>query len=141
MKIKLIVVLILFITLAGTCDYNDNRLMIRNNSDHAIAFDYSLDTILEKRNNENIAFYIRDKILPGETVAKNKPGSTNSWSFLIQKSNNKKLNLFIISIDTLTKYNNWEYIRNNRLYKRYELTEEELNKKNWIVEYPPLRHL
>ena len=46
MKIKLIVVLILFITLAGTCDYNDNRLMIRNNSDHVIAFDYSLDTIL-----------------------------------------------------------------------------------------------
>lgn len=126
--------MILLVSFAGTCDYSDSRLLIKNNSEYAIAFDYSLDTILEKRS--NIDFYIRDKIMPGETVAKTKPGSTNGWPFLIQKSHNKKLNLFIINVDTLIKYNNWDYIRNNRLYKRYELTEEELNRNDWIVEYP-----
>lgn len=134
MKINLILAIVVLVTFAGTCDYNDSRLLIKNNSEHAITFDYSLDTVLEKRS--NLDFYIRDKIMPGETVAKTKPGSTNSWPFLIQKSNNKRLNLFIINIDTLTRYNDWEYIRNNRLYKRYELTEEDLNRSNWIVEYP-----
>jgi hypothetical protein len=91
---------------------------------------------LEKRANDNIPFYIREKILPGETKSKSKPGSTQGWPFLIQRSNNKKLNVFIINIDTLLKYNDWEYIRNHRLYKRYSFTEEELKRINWIIEYP-----
>ena len=30
----------------------------------------------------------------------------------------------------------WEYIRTHRLYQRYSFTEEELDRINWIVEYP-----
>ncbi|HQI60477.1 MAG TPA: hypothetical protein PK352_12090 [Tenuifilaceae bacterium] len=136
MKLHLFLILIILVSIAGTCDYNDNRLNIKNNSNHAIAFDYSIDTTLEKRANDNIQFYIREKILPGETKSKSKPGSTQGWPFLIQRSNNKKLNVFIINIDTLLKYNDWEYIRNHRLYKRYSFTEEELKRINWIIEYP-----
>ncbi len=135
-KLHRFLILIVFVSFAGTCDYNDNRLKIRNNSNYAIAFDYSLDTILEQRSNDNIPFYIRDKTLPGETTSINKPGSTRGWPFLIQSSNNKKLNVYIISVDTLLKYNDFEYIRSHRLYKRYSLTEEELNRINWIIEYP-----
>ncbi|KAF5031656.1 hypothetical protein DSECCO2_625520 [anaerobic digester metagenome] len=136
MKLHLLLISVSLVTIAGTCDYTDSRLKIKNNSKNAIAFDYSIDTVLEERSNENIAFFLRDKILPGETSLKTKPGSTNGWPFLIQKSLNKKLNIFIIEVDTLVKYNDWGYIRKNRLYRRYELTEDELNKKNWIVEYP-----
>jgi hypothetical protein len=135
MKIHQYLILIICVSLIGACDYNDNRLKIKNNGNHAVAFEYSLDTILDKETN-NISFYIRDKILPGAIVSKSKPGSTQGWTFVIQNSNNKKLNIFIINIDTLLKYNDWEYIRNHKLYKRYSLTEEELKKLDWIIEYP-----
>ena len=121
--------------LAGTCDYTDNRLKIKNNSNFAIALDYSTDTILVQEI-KKIDAIISDKIMPGEIVNQSLPGSSNAWPFLIKRSKNNKLNIFIFNIDTLLKYNNWEYIRNQRLYKRYELSEEELNKSDWIVEYP-----
>lgn len=124
------------IALAGTCDYSDSRLVIKNNSKHSITFDYSIDTVLEERSNGNIAFFIRDKILPGETSIKTKPGSTKGWPFLIQKSVNKRLNIFIIDVDTLLKYNDWAYIKKNGLYKRYQFSEGELNRKKWVIEYP-----
>lgn len=50
-------------------------------------------------------FNIRDKILPGAIVSKSKPGSIQGWTIVIQNSNNKNLNIFIINVDTLLKYN------------------------------------
>lgn len=133
MKFQQFLILIVLVSLAGACDYTDDRLNIRNNSNHAIAFDYSVDTTLEKKQIYNIPYYIENKILPGETIAQTIP---MSWPSLIYRSNNKKLNVFIISIDTLLKYDDWEYIRTHRLYQRYSFTEEELNRINWIIEYP-----
>ena len=136
MKLHQFLILIVLVSLAGACDFTDNRLNIRNNSNHAIAFDYSVDTTLEKKQIYDIPSYIVEKILPGETKSQSIFGSTQGWPFLIQRSNNNKLNVFIISIDTLLKYDDWEYIRTHRLYQRYSFTEEELNRINWIVEYP-----
>jgi|GEM_PF-1761484 len=133
MKLHQFLILLALVSLAGACDFNDDRLNIKNNSNHAIAFDYSIDTTLRRNQIYNIPFYIEGKILPGETIAQTIP---MSWPSLIYRSNNKKLNVFIISIDTLLKYDDWEYIRTHRLYQRYSFTEEELNKMNWIIEYP-----
>ena len=91
-----------------------------------------MDTILDDTENK-IEFFIGDKIPPHVTARKFRPGS---WSQQIRNSRNTKLNLFIIQLDTLLKYRDWEYIRTNRVYKRYEYTEEELNKKGWVIEYP-----
>ena len=133
MKLHQFLILLVLVSLAGACDYTDNRLNIKNNSNYAIAFDYSIDTTLRKNQIYNIPFYIEGKILPGETIAQTIP---MSWPSLIYRSNNKKLNVFIISIDTLLKYDDWEYIRTHRLYQRYSFTEEDLNRTNWIIEYP-----
>ncbi len=136
MKLQQFLILLALVSLAGACDFYDDRLNIKNNSNHAIAFDYSLDTTLEKKPMNEIPYFVREKILPGETKSQSIFGSTQGWPFLIQRSNNNKLNVFIISIDTLLKYDDWEYIRTHRLYQRYSFTEEELNRINWIVEYP-----
>jgi len=135
MKIHPFILITSVVMLAGTCDYNDNRLKIKNNSAYDIAFDYSTDTILEQ-DFTNFNSIINDKIMPGEVANQLLPGSTNAWPFLIKKSKNNKLNVFIFNNDTLLKYNDREYIRNHKLYKRYSLTEEELNEINWIIEYP-----
>ena len=133
MKLHQFLILLALVSLVGACDFYDERLNIKNNSNYAIAFDYSIDTTLEKNQIYNIPYYIENKILPGETIAQTIP---MSWPSLIYRSNNKKLNVFIISIDTLLKYDDWEYIRTHRLYQRYSFTEEELDRINWIIEYP-----
>jgi len=135
MKIQFFIILISLAMLAGTCDYTDNRLKIKNNSSYTIAFDYSTDTVLEQEI-KHVNAVISDKIMPGKIANQSLPGSTNAWPFLIKKSKNNKLNVFIFNVDTVLKYNDWEYIRNHRLYKRYSFTEEELNRMNWIIEYP-----
>ena len=136
MKLHQFLILLVLVSFVGACDFYDERLNIKNNSNYAIAFDYSIDTTLEKKQIYDIPSYIVEKILPGETKSQSIFGSTQGWPFLIQRSNNNKLNVFIISIDTLLKYDDWEYIRTHRLYQRYSFTEEELNRINWIVEYP-----
>ena len=136
MKLHQFLILLVLVSFVGACDFYDERLNIKNNSNYAIAFDYSIDTTLEKKQIYDIPSYIVEKILPGETKSQSIFGSTQGWPFLIQRSNNNKLNVFIISIDTLLKYDDWEYIRTHRLYQRYSFTEEELNRTNWIVEYP-----
>ena len=136
MKLHQFLILLVLVSFVGACDFYDERLNIKNNSNYAIAFDYSIDTTLEKKQIYDIPSYIVEKILPGETKSQSIFGSTQGWPFLIQRSNNNKLNVFIISIDTLLKYDDWEYIRTHRLYQRYSFTEEELDRINWIIEYP-----
>ncbi len=136
MKVQVIIIVILLISVAGTCDYNDNRLQIRNNSRESITVDFSDDTLLPERIKENITYFLRDKIASGETFRKNRHGSENAWTFLVQGSANKKLNVFFINIDTLLKYNDWNYIKENQLYKRKEYTLDELEKHKWVIEYP-----
>ncbi len=134
-KLQITLSTLILMLLLGACNKVDVKLKVKNNSKHAIAFDCSLDTVLDAESYD-INIFIRDKIDPGVISTQIKPGDTKGWQSLIESSKNKKLNAFIIEIDTLLKYNDWEYIRKNKLYKRYELTEEELNKKNWIIDYP-----
>jgi hypothetical protein len=136
MKPNLILILAGLLVFAGTCDYNDNRLQVKNNSKEVITVDFSEDIILENRINDNIKFFIRDKILPGETLRKTMPGSDNGWPFLVQRSVNNRLNVFFINVDTLSKYNDWRLIRERELYIRKEYTIEELEKNNWVVQFP-----
>ena len=134
MKLRFYLIGIILFFAAGACDFNDSRLSIKNNSNHAIVFVTSLDTNMQYSN--NIPYYIENKILQGETGTKTQRGSTNAWSLSIRRSNNKKLNIFIVNVDTLIKYNDFGYINTRKLYKRYEFTEEDLDRKNWIIEYP-----
>lgn len=119
-----------------SCDFTDNRLKIKNNSNETITFEYSSDTILQTDDTDRINNLKRDKIFPRELCDEDKPGSKNEWSKVIYDSKNKKLNVFIIDYDTLLKYNDLNYMKNNRLYKRYEYSEAYLNKNNWIISYP-----
>ena len=84
MKTNSFIVFIAFIVLEFSCDYNDDRLQVKNNSNENIIFDFSDDTLLELKNNEDIKFFIREKIVPGETSRQIMQGSVNGWPFLVQ---------------------------------------------------------
>lgn len=64
------------------------------------------------------------------------PGSINGWPFLIKRSINNKLNVFILEVDTILKYRDWQVILEKRLYHRYEYSEIDLNKSKWVIVYP-----
>lgn len=133
MKTIMFLFLAAIVLFAGTCGYYDNRLQIINDSREVITVDYSEDTILDNRSNENIRYFIRDKVFPGDTIRKIMPGSQHGWQSIIQRSVNGKLNLFFINVDTLLKYNDWEYIKENKLYKRREFSIDELEELNWTL--------
>ena len=118
-----------------SCDYSDRRLQIKNDSKEVIVAEFSEDTLLKEMSNDNIECLTRDKILPGETLRKTMIGSENGWPFLIQRSKNKRLNVFFIIVDTITKYQDWNHIREGKSYYRKEYTLEELEKTKWIIEY------
>ena len=134
-KIYLYIIYIAAAALAVSCENNDVNLKLKNNSKYAVAFDSALDTIPDSVSID-MEIFLRGKIDPGKTVTMIKPGDSEGWLSLIQNSTNNKLNVFIMSADTLQKYNDWNLIRKNHLYKRYEYTEAELNKMNWVIEFP-----
>jgi len=136
MAAKHISVLVVLLLLFCTCDYYDIRLQIKNNSNYSIAYFCSLDTLIEFNGEESIQFLISNQVTPGDFGTRPKPGSTQAWTFFIQNSKNKKLNVFFVRIDTLEKYNDWGIIKKNRLYKKYSFSEEELNRIDWTIGYP-----
>lgn len=133
--IKIVLACCLLISLYS-CDYTETRLKVKNNTNETIIFDYSSDTILRTDDTNRINTLKWDKIFPGELCVKKKFGDLTAWSGVIYKSKNKKLNVFIINYDTLLKYNDLDYIKNNKLFMRYEYSEEYLNNNNWIITYP-----
>lgn len=135
MKTRIILVILFFILAAVTCDYADNRLKIVNNSNKTIVVDFSADTLLEEMENKFIGYYLQNKILPSDTIIRTMPGSMRGWELLIEHSKNDKLNMYVISFDTLNKYKDWNYIRTKSLYEKYEYSLEELEISNWIIEY------
>lgn len=124
-----------FTMLAVSCDFNDSRLVIKNNSQDTVVFDYALDTVLHERTDREINAILEDTIPPFEERNKYIRGVNDWWGIIIEKSKNKKFNLFIIKKEDLSNYT-WDEIINRKLYKRYEFTEYELDKINWVVEYP-----
>ncbi len=60
-------------------------------------------------------------------------GSKKAWEFLAEKSLNKQLHIFILSEDTLKKYEASEIIKLKKYKKRIDIGVEELKGKNWQV--------
>ncbi|WP_320052879.1 hypothetical protein [uncultured Acetobacteroides sp.] len=129
------VIIVLFLFTAVSCDYSDSRLVIKNNSQDTVVFDYALDTVLHERTDREINAILEDTIPPFEERNKSIRGVNDWWGIIIEKSKNKKLNLFILKKEDLSNYI-WDEIINRKLYKRYEFTEDELDEINWIVKYP-----
>jgi hypothetical protein len=117
-----------------SCDYYDGRLNLTNNSNKAICFDYNIDTVLDVPSVNKKEYFLRERILTGETKRVVLPGSTEQWLREIRKKKDLTLSLFIFDYE-LTLKSNWDTLRKNNLYlKRLDLTLEELNRLNWTIE-------
>lgn len=123
---------ILFLLLLCSCEYYDNRLQIVNQTGQEIAVETYSDTIPEFPSRNKTPVYWNARILRNDTMKLTEYGK-NGWVFALSKSRNRKLNLIVYNIDSLLKYESIDTLIKKRIYKRYEQSEDELNKNNWII--------
>ena len=136
MKTYLFFLAIINMTASCVMDAANARLQVKNNSSYDISVEiYQSDTIIREIINRP-AYYMNARISPGKIHRQPISGGKHAWSHFIERNVNKKLNVFIFATDTIEKYGGFEHIIAHELYKRYEFTEKELDRINWIIEYP-----
>ena len=146
--IKSAISLIISISL-WSCDFIDDRLKIRNDSERTIYYTYQdEDTLIKDKNaiqvydiyryaneggDEKIDTVYNNRVLPDSihTV----PFNAN-WETSINSYPDKSITFFIFSKDTLLKYN-WNDIVEMKAYEKKEsYSVEELKSRNWVITYP-----
>ena len=145
MKKFLIQIIIIAHCLLTSCDYWDNRLMIVNETNLPLFFDYSqVDSIEGEGRNiyEPFRIVYNQDTLWSESNYFVAPMSeqkvfvfNTTWPLLINNryTYNGQIYIFIFDADTLQKYD-WEDVKmNNRYFKKYRFTVEDLQKLDWKV--------
>jgi hypothetical protein len=136
MKKTFIVLIIIFISLFYSCgDKNPfattrYQILIRNNS------------------NKNISFF-DSRVYPDTAMPLIKPyygtsfsngssgiDSESKWETIIDNTPKDTLSIFITDFDTMV-YKPWNEIRTQyRILKRYDLSLQDLQNKDWTITYP-----
>lgn len=126
----LIYLFILFMFLS--CDYYDMRLKIQNKSSENIYLKITADTIFSLEGYDSFMIY-------GYDVQKDSirqimgVGSTKAWEFEIERSVDNKLHIFVLSEDTLKKYDPKEIVAQQKFKTRIDVGLEELKLSDWTV--------
>jgi hypothetical protein len=133
MKYKLILSNILLLISLMSCDFFDRRLIIKNQSQKNIRVDYSLDTLLSLEGNQTFILTENDVQIGKKKNFLN--NGKNGWEIQANESVDKKLHIFIMSEDTLYKYDAKTIVKLQKYEKRIDISIAELKAKNWEVVY------
>jgi len=128
-----LVCLLAFI-LAG-CDYYDNRLSVVNHSQRPICPEAFEDTIPDFPTLNQPEAYLSHIVLPGDSTSLTRVG-TNGWPFSVQRSTNRKLNLFVYNADSVRQYHSMDSLNRQRRFHRISLSLAELEARHWRVVVP-----
>jgi hypothetical protein len=121
-------IILSFVIALVSCDFYDDRLSIYNKTDKSIFVSISVDSFSSN------SFYDSESIYSGEKKVLPIRGK-NKWSTYVVRNTVDKLYFFIYDLDTLNKYNNFEYLNDQKLYiKKIELTGEQIYQRNWTIE-------
>lgn len=121
------------------CHYINHMLEIHNGSKQKITVLHS-NSITPSTTN-NVAYYIADWTIinPDSTNTLTIGGKANAWHQYIEEGKDKKLYLFIFSVDTLKKYDDLysmdQLSAMGKYLKVLKYSEPELIKTNWKVNY------
>ncbi len=136
--------LVLFHFLLGACDVMDStKLKIYNDSRDTIfclvateqnfnTYTYSpLDQAKEYNGKDTVLVKSNNILFPSDSSV----FSSYDWRYDVKSSKLKKLNVFIFLYNTL-KSNNWDDLKRDTAYHtKFSLTIDELDSKNWQIEY------
>jgi hypothetical protein len=138
MIMKKLCLFFMVILLSG-CDYYDDSLKITNRS--------KTDITIQETNHQNsisfnnIEYYLSTPIKPDSTLSLSINGKVGAWHRYIQNSPQKKLLIYIFSIDTLSKYKSkytmYDLYVHDKYIKRFEFTEKQLDDIHWNIVFNP----
>ena len=116
------------------CDITENRwLNIENDSKYSITCFITTNELNSKENlyRHGVSINKKEKrtLTPGKT----------SWESYIEKSDGKKLRLYIISTDSIKKYGRELVFKKNIYLKKYYFTMKDLEKIKFQIIYKPDR--
>ena len=143
MKKFLVQIIIVVLILLTSCDYCEGKLMIINETNRPLFCDRSRVDSIEGRSiykpfkeiSDNDTLWIQNEyfIAPGSETRLFVCNTT--WERKINDPYyyDGKIYIFIFDADTLQKYD-WEDVKkNNRYFKKYRFTVEDLQKVDWKV--------
>ncbi|MBE7177852.1 MAG: hypothetical protein INR69_15705 [Mucilaginibacter polytrichastri] len=122
----------------------DDRLSISNQTEQGVYYIYSKRVGLD-RISERVDLFFAAKERWGDTSYTNYlPPKRNtrivinpSWDGWVESTPGKHVNFYFFPLDTMKKYT-WEQIQAGaRCTHSVSYTIEELEKRNWIINYPP----
>jgi hypothetical protein len=128
---------VLLLVFAYGCEYEDIRLSISNTATNNLHIAFARDTVLNYPETltfnepDDKATYTRDVFV--QTTENISMRGKNYWSELVQRSENEKLHLYVIT-DDVFRANDWETIRTKNLYKRVDYSLPQLEKLNWVID-------
>lgn len=120
-------------------DFHNSMLRIQNKTTKKISILYADSLSVNTKN--NVAFYISDQrvILPDSTNTIFKNGNENAWHEYIEERPEKKLFLFVFSVDDLNKYNGYytmdQLCDMHKYIKVLSFFEKQLIQSNLKVEF------
>jgi len=127
-------VLILFsVSTLLSCEYYDDRLIIKNQMKENIVIEYYSDSFPDSTMTNKTAFYLSRLIQSGEEKREGRLGNKNEWPLYINNSLNNSLNLFVFKEDTLKKYKEINTLIKNNLFIYYQFSKKELEDREWVV--------
>lgn len=129
---RIYLILILFLLFGCIEPAGDDRLRIVNHTNYELAYSYNTDIIPRYPSVIDAGIYFDHPVKINDTVKvfeyDHKP-----WHWFFEKSKNKKINLFIYNLDSLKVYRNIDTLIKRKIYRKFEYSEQEINKLNWIV--------
>jgi len=123
---------ILLLFLIFSCDVHDDRLKIVNRSNKAICFDDAIDTIPVVPSINKKEYFIAKRLEPGDTTNVIWEGMREGWIYYVSSAKDSTLSIFVFDYEEVLN-NNWDSLRKNRKYKRFDYRLSELNKSDWTV--------
>ena len=124
--------LLFIITMIVSCDLTDLKLSLVNNTNKAIYFQLSYDTIIT-----NDKEYLESSnIFPAESVRPHfARGGKGAWEYHISdKSKDSTLHIFFFMSDTVKHYG-WDDGISKGKYKRMDFKVKDLDSLEWTVVY------
>jgi hypothetical protein len=134
MKINgIIIYLIGSIFCFASCDPVSNKIKVQNESASSIYTTYSADTLCPSLSENPVGYYKDNQILPKSMGSLTILGGDKDWEYFIDKCLNKKINVFVFSIDTIMKYGYTRASKERKYIKRYSYSKMGLDSIQWII--------
>ena len=132
-KISLVVPVCLLFFIA--CENMPTKLKMHNNGNSSIFATFGMNLIIPPTVDYPLSYFIENQIPPHQTGPVKSWIKVENWENFIDKCVDKKIYVFVFSIDTIKKYGYMNSALRVKYIKKYSYSKIVLDSMNWIIDY------